>query len=53
MATQSWDESVPSDLTTWGLALGIAVFTAITSIAMIVTGILHLVAPKLLSESAQ
>ena len=29
MATQTWDESVPGDLTTWGLALGIAVITAI------------------------
>ena len=29
MATQSWDESIPSDLTTWALALGIAVVTAI------------------------
>ncbi|MEM9464629.1 MAG: DMT family transporter [Actinomycetota bacterium] len=29
MATQSFDESIPSDLTTWALALGIALFTAI------------------------
>lgn len=29
MATQSWDESVPGDLSTWLLAIGIAVFTAI------------------------
>ena len=29
MAGQSIGESIPSDLTTWGLALGIAVFTAI------------------------
>ena len=29
MATQSFDQSIPGDLTTWGLALGIALFTAI------------------------
>ncbi len=29
MATQSFDESIPSGFTTWALALGIALFTAI------------------------
>lgn len=29
MATQSWDESVPADLSTWALVVGIALFTAI------------------------
>jgi len=29
IATQTWDESIPGDLRTWGLAIGIALFTAI------------------------
>ncbi|MGA0237058.1 MAG: DMT family transporter [Acidimicrobiales bacterium] len=29
MANQTWDESIPGDLRTWALAIGIALFTAI------------------------